>query len=156
MPKREIVEHREAWKASLFCICYVFCLCCDLLLGGNGVCFSFFMIMMAIGVDLTKFLCCVMLVMEGVWARQYMSKFPADEKPSFEIWKGIVLLDWFFCLWFGKSWGFEMVVFRQLKFVREECLKIQEVLWVKGIVILICHFLLFCVGWRMSYRVGNN
>ncbi len=61
----------------------------------------------------------------------------------------------FFCLWFSKSWSFEMVVFRQLKFVREECPKIQEVFWIEGTVIPLCHFPLFCVGWRMLYKVWN-
>lgn len=30
-----------------------------------------------------------------------------------------------FGLWFNKSWGFEMAMFRQLKFVKEECPIIQ-------------------------------
>lgn len=61
-----------------------------------------------------------------------------------------------FGMWFSKSWGFEMAMFRQLMFVREECPKIQEVLWIDGIVIPLCHFLLFCVGWRILYIIGNN
>jgi hypothetical protein len=97
----------------------------------------------------------VVLVMEGVPTWQYMSRFPTNEKLSYEIWERHYVTWLFSCIWFGKSWGFEMVVFRQLKFVREKCLKIQEVLWVKGTVILLHHFLLFCVGWKMSYKVRN-
>jgi hypothetical protein len=143
------------WRVLLFYICCVFCFCCDLLFAGNWVYFSFFMVVTMLNVDLTKILCYVVLVMEGMWAWQYMSGFMANEKLSSEIWERHYVIWLFFCLWFGKSWGFEMVVFRQLKFVREECLKIKEILWVEGTIILLRHFLLFCVGWRMSYRVGN-
>ncbi len=51
---------------SSLCICCVFYFLCELLFAGNGVCFSFFMMVMVLGVDLTKFLRCVVLVMEGV------------------------------------------------------------------------------------------
>ncbi len=85
MPKQEIVEHHTVCKVSSFCICCVFYFFCELLFAGNGVCFSFFMMVMVLGVDLTKFLCCVVLVMKGVRAWQYMSKFPIDKKLSSEI-----------------------------------------------------------------------
>jgi hypothetical protein len=38
-----------------------------------------------------------------------------------------------------------MVVFRQWRFVREECPKLQEVLSVEETVILLRHFPLFCM-----------
>jgi hypothetical protein len=38
-----------------------------------------------------------------------------------------------------------MVVFRQWRFVKEECLKLNEGFRVKGIVIPLCHFPLFFV-----------
>jgi hypothetical protein len=43
------------------------------------------MVVMMFSVDLMKILCCVVLVMEGMQAWQYMSRFPLDEKLSFEI-----------------------------------------------------------------------
>jgi hypothetical protein len=43
------------------------------------------MVAVVLGIDLTKILHCVVLVMEGVQTWQYMSKFAADEKLSFEI-----------------------------------------------------------------------
>jgi hypothetical protein len=41
------------------------------------------MVVTALGVDLTKILCCVVLVKEGVQAWQYMGKFLAEEKVKF-------------------------------------------------------------------------
>jgi hypothetical protein len=51
-----------------------------LLFESNGVCFSFFMVATILGIDLMEILCYVRLVMEGVRAWQYMSRFLADEK----------------------------------------------------------------------------
>jgi len=82
------------------------------------------MVVTMFGIDLMKILRYGVLVMEGVWAWQYMSKFSADEKLSCKIWERHCVTWLFFCLSFGKIRGFEMVLFRQLKVVKEECLKI--------------------------------
>jgi hypothetical protein len=52
------------------------------LFAGNVVCFSFFMVVMVLGVEITKILHCVVLEMEGMQTWQYMTKLPIDEKLS--------------------------------------------------------------------------
>jgi len=66
----------------MFFICCVYCFCYVLLFASNGVCFSFFMVVIAFDIDLTKILHYLVLMMDGVRALQYMTRFPTNEKLS--------------------------------------------------------------------------
>ncbi len=89
----------------------------------------------------------------NIWAGSWLMK---NQVPRFEwrssffyggfrsmIWKKVDGFGWW-CLDNGGLW-------RKLK-----CPKLHEVLWVKGIIISLHHFPLFCVYWRMLYIIGNN
>jgi hypothetical protein len=67
----------------MFFICCVFCFCYVLLFASKGVCFSFFIVVTTLNIDLTKKLCCLVLVMDGMQTLQYMNRFLTDEKLSF-------------------------------------------------------------------------
>jgi hypothetical protein len=48
-----------------------------------------------------------------------------------------------------------MVVFKQWRFVKQECLKLNEGFRVEGTVIPLCHFPFIC-GQRMLHKIGNR